>query len=443
MKDKIASLIENKKLDILKKELEKMHCEDIADLFEELTNEQMIIAYRLLSKEKAGETFACLDPDKQEALINAFTDNELSSIVNNLFMDDAVDLIEEMPSNVVKRILLNVNSDNRKIINELLNYPEDSAGSIMTTEFTDLKDFMTVEEALARIKKIGTNKKIIYTCYVLDEKRRLIGTVSTKDLILAERDSLIKNIMITNLITVNTLDDQEDVSNKIQKYGFFAMPVVDSENRLVGIITVDDAIDVIQEEVSEDFEKMAAIAPSKEEYFKMSVFKHTKSRISWLIILMVSSILTGVIITQYEDSFAILPILVAFIPLLMATAGNCGAQTSTLVIRGLALEEIKNKDIWRVLWKETIVSVLIGVILSILMGIAIVLRYNDIKLAVVVGLALIGTVAMAKVLGCILPLIAKKLKIDPAVIATPLITTIVDVLAVLLYFRIAVSILNI
>jgi len=442
MKEKIIDLINNKNLNILKNELEKMNAHDISDLFEKLTDEEMIITFRLLSKTKAVETFAYMEIDQKEALINAITDKELSSIVNELFMDDAVDLIEEMPSNVVKRILKNVNNDNREIINELLQYPKDSAGSIMTTEFIDLKTVMTVEEAFKKIKKTGVDKETIYTCYILNESRKIIAIISAKDLLLANRDELIKDIMNTNLITVNTLDDQEEVSKKMRNYDLIAMPVVDSEKRLVGIITVDDIIDVIQEEATEDFEKMAAMAPNKEEYFKTSVFNHAKNRIIWLIILMVSSIVTGIIITQYEEAFTILPILVAFIPMLMATAGNCGAQTSTLIIRGLAVEEIRSKNVWQVLWKEIRVSILIGFILSILIGIGIIFQYNDLKLAFVVGLSLTGTVAMAKILGGFLPLIAKKLKIDPAVIATPLITTIVDVLAVLLYFNIAVLILG-
>jgi len=443
MKEKITTLLEEKKLNELKNVLAEMHSYDISEVFEELPIEHLVIAYRLLAKDKAVDTFTDMDSDAQEKLINAITDKELNSIVNDLFMDDAVELIEEMPSNVVKRILKNVNDDNRKIINNLLKYPDDSAGSIMTTEFTDLKSFMTVEEAFTRIKKIGINKETIYNCYVLDESRKLIGVVSAKELLLADRDALIKDIMNTNLITINTLDDQEEVINKIRDYNFIAMPVVDMENRLVGIITVDDAIDVIQEEVSEDIEKMAAIRPTKEEYFKSSIFRHTRSRIVWLIILMLSSILTGYIITQYEDSFAVLPMLVAFIPLLMATAGNCGAQTSTLVIRGMAVDEISSKDLWKVLWKEVGVSIIVGALLAILMAIVIVFYYGDLPLAIVVGLALIGTVSMAKILGGLLPIIAKRLHIDPAVIATPLITTVVDVLAVLLYFQIAVLILSV
>ena len=442
MKEIIIELIENKKLNILKKRLEDMNCQDISALFEELTNEQMVIAYRLLSKDKAVDTFIYMDPGQQEVLINAITDSELRVILDDLFMDDTVDLIEEMPSNVVKRILKNVDNTNRKIINELLNYPEDSAGSIMTTEFTDLKDFMTVEEAFNRIKKIGVNKETIYTCYVLDESRKIIGIVSAKELLLANRDNLIKDIMDTNLITVNTLDDQEEVSNKIRKYDVVAMPVVDSENRLVGIITVDDIIDVIHEEAKEDFEKMAAMAPSKEDYFKTSVFKHTQNRIVWLTILMFSAIIIGSLIMQYEHAFEAVPILVAFIPMLMDTGGNCGAQTSTLVIRGLSVGEIKSADIKKLLWKELRVSALVGALFALLNGIRIMIQYNDLSLAIVIGLTLIGTIIIAKILGCILPIIAKKLKIDPAVMSAPLITTIADAMAILLYFNIAVLLLN-
>jgi len=434
--------LNQKDLNKLKNELKDMKVQDISILFEELDSKNLVIAYRLLPKDKAVETFSHMNSDQQETLIHAITDSELSGIINHLFMDDAVDLIEEMPSNVVKRILKNVDNTNRKIINELLNYPEDSAGSIMTTEFTDLKDFMTVEEAFNRIKKIGVNKETIYTCYVLDESRKIIGIVSAKELLLANRDNLIKDIMDTNLITVNTLDDQEEVSNKIRKYDVVAMPVVDSENRLVGIITVDDIIDVIHEEAKEDFEKMAAMAPSKEDYFKTSVFKHTQNRIVWLTILMFSAIIIGSLIMQYEHAFEAVPILVAFIPMLMDTGGNCGAQTSTLVIRGLSVGEIKSADIKKLLWKELRVSALVGALFALLNGIRIMIQYNDLSLAIVIGLTLIGTIIIAKILGCILPIIAKKLKIDPAVMSAPLITTIADAMAILLYFNIAVLLLN-
>lgn len=439
----VKNLIENKQLNMLKNELDNMNAPDIATLFDELTNEEMIIAYRLLSKVKAVDTFAYLEPDKKEALIHAFTDSELDAVINELFMDDAVDLIEEMPSNVVKRILRTVDDDNRKVINELLKYPEHSAGSIMTTEFIDLKSFMTVEEAFQKIKKSGVDKETLYTCYVLNESRELIGIVSARSLLLAERNQVIKDIMNTNLVTVSTLDDQEDVGNLISKYDVLALPVVDSENRLVGIVTVDDAIDVIYEEATEDFEKMAAITPSKEDYFKTSVFMHTKNRIIWLAILMFSSILLGSIIMHYEHAFEAVPILVSFIPMLMDTGGNCGAQASALVIRGLSTGNIQSRDLGRLLWKEFRISALVGVLFAILNGVRIVIQYKDIMLAMVVGLTLIGVVIIAKLLGCLLPVIAKKLKIDPAVMSAPLITTIADVTAIILYFNIAVWLIGI
>jgi len=358
-------------------------------------------------------------------------------------MDDAVDLIEEMPSNVVKRILKNINVKDRKVINELLNYPDDSAGSIMTTEFIDLKENMTVEQAFEKIKKIGLEKETVYNCYVLTVDRKLIGIIDIKQLLIAERTDLIKNIMETNVKTISTLEDKEEVAKMFNKYNFAAMPVVDKENRLVGIITIDDAIDVMQDEATEDFEKMAAITPNEETYFKTSVFGHFKNRIVWLLLLMLSAAITGTIITHYEEAFAAVPILVAFIPMLMDTGGNCGSQASTLIIRGLATDEIRLKDWFEALWKETRVAVLVGIALAIANGVRIVLQYKDFKLSLVVGITLIGTVIMSKFLGCLLPMVAKKLKLDPAIMAAPIITTIVDTCAVLLFFNVAVLIMQI
>ena len=443
MKKKVINLIETKRITELKQILKKMMAQDISDLFKELNDENMIITFRLLSKDKAVDTFAYMDVDQQESLINAITDNDLSDIVNELFIDDAVDLIEEMPSNVVKRILKSIDTENRNIINDLLKYPAGSAGSIMTTEFVDLKDFMTVDEAFEKIKKIAVDKETIYTCYVLNESRKLIGIVTVKTLLLADRKVKIKDIMDTELITVNTSDDQEEVVNLIRKYDFDAMPVVDLEERLVGIVTVDDAIDVIQKEADEDFAKMAAITPSTESYFKTSVLKHTKNRILWLVIMMFSAIIIGSIIMNYEHAFEVVPILVAFIPMLMDAGGNCGAQASTLIIRGLSVGEIKHNDIWRLLWKELRISTLVGIALAILNGIRVVIQYGDLMLAIVIGLTLVGTVIASKILGCILPIVARKLRIDPAIMSAPLITTIADAIAVLLYFNIAVALLGI
>ena len=441
--EKILNFIEEKKFNDLRKYLENVNSADFPSMFEELEDGQDLLVYRLLSKEQAAEVFAELDSDVQEKLINAFTDRELKNIIDELFMDDTVDLIEEMPSNVVKRILNNINKTDRKIVNELLNYPEDSAGSIMTTEFIDLKENMSVEEAFAKIKKIGLQKETVYNCYVLSIDRKIKGVIDIKELLVAERDVKLKDIMDTNVITVSTLEDQEDVAKMFDKYNMYALPVVDKEARLVGIITIDDAIDVMQEETSEDFEIMAAMTPNEESYFKTSVFKHAKNRIVWLLVLMFSAMITGSIITHYEEAFSALPILVSFIPMLMGTGGNCGSQSSTLIIRGLAMDEIKLKDYFRALWKEIRVSIVVGIILAIANGARIMIQYHDFKLALVVGLTLIGIVIIAKMLGCTLPMLAKKLKLDPAIMAAPLITTVSDTCSVLLFFQIAVAILHI
>ncbi|MBE5822209.1 MAG: magnesium transporter [Clostridiales bacterium] len=443
MKEKILELLENKKFNELKQILVEENIQDIAILFEELNKEQIILVYRLIPKDMAAEVFTYLEPEYQEKLINMLSDEEIKNVVNNIYIDDMVDLIEEMPSNVVKRVLKNVKQEQRKIINEFLNYPSDSAGSMMTIEFVDLKENMTVEQAFQKIKKIGLNKETIYTCYVLDMSRKLIGLVSVRDLLLAEKDDSIKEIMETNIITVNTLDDKEEVVKKFEKYDFIALPVVDKEERLVGIITIDDAIDVLQEETTEDFEKMAAMIPSEETYFRTGAFTHAKNRIIWLLVLMLSAAITGEIITYYESAFATLPLLVAFIPMIMGTGGNCGSQASTLIIRGLAMDEIRLKDFWRALFKELKVSIIVGLVLFLINGIRIVVQYNDFKLAIVTGLALIATVILAKLLGCILPMVAKKIKLDPAIMAAPLITTIVDTCSVLVYFSIAVVIMGI
>ena len=441
--EEILALIEEKKMNQLHDILEDMNSADFPALFEELDEEKTIVIYRLLSKEKASEVFAELDSDVQEKLIGYLTDKELRSMMNELFMDDAADLIEEMPAYVVKRILKNIKPENRKIINELLNYPEDSAGSMMTVELVDLKEQMTVNEAFDRIKKIGLKKETIYHCYVIDTKRKLKGIVDIKDLLVSERTELIKDIMDTNVITATTFTDKEEVAKMFDKYSLVAMPVVDKENRLVGIVTVDDAIDVLQEEVTEDFEKMAAIQPQEDTYFKTSVFSHAKSRIVWLLFLMLSSIVTGTIITNYEQAFAAVPLLVAFIPMIMGTGGNCGSQSSTLIIRGLAMDEIRMKDFLKAWWKEIRVASLVGIILALVNGVRIMVQYQDLQLSLVVGITIIMTVILSKSLGCILPMLAKKLKLDPAIMAAPLITTIVDTCSVLVFFNVAVIIMGI
>ncbi|MBP3597766.1 MAG: magnesium transporter [Clostridia bacterium] len=442
MKEEVEKFIEEKRFNDLRKYLESMNSADFPSLFEEIEEEKIIVIYRILSKEKAAEVFAELDSDVQEKLINCFTEKELRDVINELFMDDTVDLIEEMPSNVVKRILKNIKSEDRKVINELLNYPEDSAGTIMTTEFVDLKEHMTVEQAFDKIRKIGLQKETVYNCYVLSADRKLKGIIDLKDLLIAEKDEKLKNIMNANVITTNTLEDKENIAKMFDKYNFFALPVVDKEKRLVGIITIDDAIDVLQEEIDEDFEKMAAITPSEDTYFKTSVFTHARNRIVWLIILMLSSIVTGAIITKYENAFAAVPILVAFIPMIMGTTGNCGSQTSTLIIRGMSNDEIELKDYLKAVWKEFRVAILVALMLGIANGLRIWIQYKDLNLAIVIALSLLGTVILAKFLGCSLPMLAKKLKIDPALMATPVITTISDMCSVLIFFKIATLVMG-
>lgn len=442
MEEKVTEFIQMRKFNDLKEYLQNINSADLPTLFDELDDEKKLIVYRVLSKEKAAEVFAELDPDVQEKLINGFSDKELKNVINELFMDDTVDLIEEMPSNVVKRILRNIHSDDRKIVNELLNYPEDSAGSIMTTEFIDLKENMTVEQALEKIKKIGLEKETIYTCYVLSMSRKVKGIINLKSLVISEKDVMIKDIMETNVITVTTLEDQENVAKMFDKYNFLAIPVVDTENRLVGIVTVDDAMDVLQDEVAEDFEIMSAITPNEETYFKTSVLSHAKNRIIWLLILMLSSIVTGAIITKYEAAFASVPILVAFIPMIMGTTGNCGSQTSTLIIRGMSNDEVMLKDYFKAIWKEFRVAISVALMLGVANGIRILIQYQDMKLAVVVALSLLGTVVLANFLGCSLPMLAKKIKIDPALMATPVITTVSDMCSVLIFFKIATMVMG-
>ena len=440
--EEIKELIENKQFTQLKKELKEMKSADISEILDELDKEQAVILFRLLSKEKAGMAFSYMETDMREKMIKDLTDTELKNILDELFMDDTVDLIEEMPSNVVTRILRNVDKNDRKIINELLKYPEDSAGSIMTTEFIDLKENMTIEQALDRIRQIGTDSETIYTCYVLGRNRKLQGIISIKELLLAKEDTLIADDMETNIISVNTLEDKEEVAKKFDKYDLYALPVVDNENRLVGIVTVDDAINVLQDEAEEDFEKMAAMAPTEESYFETSVFKHAKNRIVWLLILMLSSAITGTIITKYENAFAAVPLLVAFLPMLMDTGGNCGSQSSTLIIRGLATDELEVKDVFKILWKEIRIAVIVGISLAVINGLRIFAQYKNLQLACTVGLSITTTVILSKSIGCLLPLLAKKLKLDPAIMAAPLITTIVDILSVLVYFNIATAIMG-
>lgn len=446
----IVTLLENKRYATLRDILSTMNPVDIAIVFEDIQDEKTALLFRLLPKELAAEAFVEMDEDTQQLLIHGFSDTELKEVIDELYVDDAVDLIEEMPANVVKRILRQADPDTRKQINEILKYPEDSAGSIMTTEFVRLRPKMTVEEAIKRIRRTGVDKETIYTCYVADDHSTLIGIVTIKNLLLADEDEVIENLMETNVISVYTLDDQEEVAHKFNKYNFLALPVVDKENRLVGIVTVDDALDVMEEEATEDIQKVAAITPTTDKpYDKLGVFEIFKSRIPWLLILMISATFTGMIISAYESSLSACIILTAFIPMLMGTAGNSGSQSSVTIIRSLSLGEIEFKDLLSVVFKESRVSLLCGVVLAIANFAKMLIIDNwllnnpevTVMVSLVVSLTLVLTIFFAKLLGCALPMIIKKIGFDPAVVASPVITTIVDTLCVFIYFQIASSIL--
>ena len=449
--EQALELLENKKFSELRSLLEEQNPADINDVIDELSDEKSVLIYRLLPKELAAEVFVEMDSDKQEYLINIFSDSQLKDVLDELYYDDTADIIEEMPANVVKRILKVASPDVRKAVNELLKYPEDSAGSIMTTEFVRLRKSFTVEESLEIIRSVGVNKETIYTCYVTDEKNHLIGIVTAKDLLLSERSEFIDEIMEDNVISVNTLADTENIALMFSKYDFLALPVVDNEERLVGIITVDDAIDVMQEETEEDFSKISAITPNDTEYLKTSVFKLWASRIPWLMILMISATFTGMIISKFESALAVLPILTAFIPMLMGTGGNAGSQASVTVIRGISLGQVEFRDFFRVLWKECRVSLLCGAVLGVaaigkvMLVDNLLMRNPEVTffVALVVGITLFATIVSAKIIGCALPLLAKKTGLDPAVMASPLITTLIDTVSLLVYFYFATIILDI
>ena len=443
MQDTIKELISFKMFKELRKYLSYKEPEDIALALNSLSHEDVVLVYRLLPKDVASDVFVNLDPDFQEKLINLFSDKELKEVVDELFDYETVEIIEEMPSDVVDRILNQIDKEQRSTINKLLQYPEDSAGSMMTTEFMDFAEDMNVDDALAHIREVGEDREDIYKGYVISKNKKLCGIVDAKDLVLANGNTPIVDIMKDSIAKIKTLDDQEEVGKLFGKYNQTSLPVVDKDDHIVGIITLDDAIDVIKEEAEEDFEIMAAVRPNDDTYMKTSVFKHAKNRIIWLLILMISSAISGGIISNYENAFATIPILVAFIPMIMDTGGNCGSQAATLIIRGLALDEIKTKDILKVLWKELRVSLGVGLILAVCNGIRIYVQYQDIKLSLVVGITLILTAVMAKLLGGILPIIAKKLKLDPAIMSSPLITTIVDSASVWAFFSVAVAIMNI
>lgn len=439
----LLALMDGKKYTALRDILVTMNSADVAAIFDEMEEEKLPILFRLLPKELAAETFVDMDPDAQQLLIRGFSDNELKEVIDELYVDDAVDIVEEMPANVVKRILRQADPEMRKMINEILKYPEDSAGSIMTTEYVDLLPQMTAEEAIKRIRRTGVDKETIYTCYVTDKNRKLIGTVSIRTLLLADENDIVEDIMETNVISVSTLEDQETVAQMFSKYSFVAMPVVDQEDRLVGIVTVDDAIDVLQEETTEDFEKMAAITPTDKPYFKTGVVETWKKRITWLLILMISATFTGTIIKKFEGVLAVQAALTAFIPMLMNTGGNSGSQASVTIIRGIALNEIEFSDLPAVIWKESRVAVLCGITLAACNFVKVLLVDRvSVAVASVVCLTLVGNVFVAKMVGCMLPMMAKKLGLDPTVMASPILSTIVDAISLLIYFRIATLLLG-
>ena len=442
--ERIKELIETKQYQLLREELSEMNEADIAAIMEELSGEDMLTVFRFLPKDMAAEVFSYLPIEHQQGIVAELSDKEAANIIDNLMADDAVDFLEEMPANVVKRLLANASPDTRRDINQLLRYPEDSAGSIMTVEYVDLKETLTVEQAIRRIRRTGVDRETIDICYVLDGKRRLIGTVTLRRLLLSPADERIENIMHENVISIHTLMDQEEVSRQFQKYDFTSMPVVDNEERLVGIITVDDVVDILQEETTEDIEKMAAIVPNDRPYMRTGIIDTWKKRIPWLLFLMVSATFTGKIITSFEDALSSCVILTAFIPMLMDTGGNAGGQASATIIRGLSLEEIEFDDLFRVMWKELRVGILCGVTLAAANFVKmLVIDRTGASVAAVVCITLVAAVSIAKLIGCSLPMLARRLGFDPAVMASPFITTIVDALSLMVYFRIATMILHI
>ncbi len=442
--EEIESLSSRKRWQDIRDMLLLFEPADTAAILAELQSDRLPLIYRLLPKELAAEVFVEMEPEEQEQLIQTFSDTELKEVLDELYVDDTVDLIEEMPASVVKRILRHADPETRRSVNEILKYPEDSAGSIMTTEFVDLKRDMSVADALKRIRRTGIDKETINICYVTDPSRRLLGLVSIRTLLLADQEDIIEEIMETNVVSATTMDDKEDVAQDLSKYDFLAMPVVDKEHRLVGIVTIDDAIDVMEEEATEDFELMAAITPTDKPYLRAGVWETVKSRLPWLMLLMLSATFTGVVISSFEDSLAACSVLIGFIPMLMGTGGNCGNQSSVAVIRGLSLNEIGFGDLLSVVWKESRVALLCGVLLAAGNFAKLLLQNSEVTVlvALVICLTLVCTVFCAKVVGCLLPLLAEKIGLDPAVMAAPFISTIVDVLSLLIYFQFATHLLG-
>ncbi len=435
--DVILDMLDHKQYKELKEELENnMYPVDLADILEEFDQKHLVMVFRLLAKEEAAETFTYMNSDMRELLINALTDSELEEVMEEMYLDDTVDVLEEMPANVVDRLLLATDEETRAQINQLLQYPEDSAGSVMNVDYIALRKEMTVAESILKIRQVGINKETIYTCYVT-EKRKLIGQVDVKELLTTGESKTIEEIMDTNLLYAHTTDDQEDVANIINKYGLIALPIVDHEFCMVGIVTVDDAMAVLQEETTEDISIMAGVNPSEETYFGTTILEHVKSRLPWLLFLMLSATITQMIMNSYESALAVMPQIAGFIPMLTGTGGNCGSQSSTLVIRGLAVGEIEFADLFKVIWKEVRIAVCISVVLAVVNGLRIlVMGQGDALVALTIGVTMACTVIIAKVVGCTLPLVAKRVGLDPAIMATPLISTLVDISTISVYFAI-------
>lgn len=442
--EELLQHVEEHRFRALRTQLSEMNEADIAEFMEELDNNRKVLIFRMLPKELATDVFACLEPDIQEHIINSISDAEIQKIVEDLFVDDAVDMLEELPATVVKRVMRTTTPETRKLINQFLQYPDNSAGSIMTAEYIGLKKYMNVKQAFAYIRAHGVDKETIYTCFVMDGERHLEGVVTIKDLLMNPYETKIQEIMDTNIIKTVTTEDQEEVIDLFNKYDLLCLPVVDHEERLVGIVTVDDVVDVMEEEATEDFEKMAAMLPSDKPYLKTSILELAKNRIVWLTVLMLSSMITGSILTYYEEAFAALPLLVSFVPMLTGTGGNAGSQSSTMIIRCMAIGEVEPRDTLRVIWKEIRVALVVGLILGALNYLRLMLMYpGQPVLCLTVVLSLYVTVIMAKGIGCTLPIAAKLLNLDPAIMAAPLISTIVDACSLIIYFRIACNLLKI
>ena len=443
IEDELLRLVEEKKFRELKSRLVEMNEVDIASFMEELVSEKTVVVFRMLPKELATDVFAELEPEQQQQIVTSITDYELGAIINDLYVDDAVDMLEELPANVVKRVLKNSNPEQRKLLNQFLKYPEDSAGSVMTAEFVNLKKNMTVADAFEYIRRHGVDKETIYTCYVTDDTRRLQGVVTVKDLLMSSYETKIDDIMDDNVIKVTTTEDQEEVANLFNEYNLLALPVVDNEERLVGIITVDDVMDVMEAEATEDIEKMAAIIPSEKPYLKTGVLTLARNRIPWLLVLMFSSMITGNILLRYENAFAAIPLLVTFVPMLMDTGGNSGSQASTMIIRGMAIGDIELSDVAKVVWKELRVGMLCGAVLAMANFVRLMIQYpGNTMICLTVVLSVFFTVIIAKTIGCSLPILAKAVHLDPALIASPMLTTIVDAASLTIYFTFATWILG-